>query len=97
MPIFSKAYFTAFEAPPVPSISARSIVLSRKGFRALRKPMWSVLCPISLPSLTTIVFTAPISNASLLNESKNGKIDCLYGMVTLSPEIVFFFINSVKR
>ena len=82
---------TAFEAPPPPRINALSgFLFSINGINDFSKPTQSVLNPIFLLSIFFIVLTAPIALATSSISSRNFIISCLYGIVTLYPDIPFF-------
>ena len=74
IPISLRTNATAFAAPPVPKISAQSCLLVKNGLMLCLKPKASVLYPILLLFLNTIVFTAPISFAIGSISSKKGRI-----------------------
>jgi chorismate synthase len=87
IPLFISPHMTARAAPPAPKRTAFFPLTTNPFFsKPVTKPTESVLCPVSFPSSTTTVLTAPIILAFSSIASKNLMILTLCGIVTLKPQ-----------
>ena len=76
----------ALAAPPAPRIATTLPASGMSAsFRERTKPLPSVFSPISLPSRTATVFTAPMMRAASLSSSRYSSTATLWGMVRLMP------------
>jgi len=75
-------------APPAPIIRTFLPLGSKPASSRsdLIYPLESVLCPISIPSLFSMVLTEPIRDTSAVTSSRNGITFSLWGIVTFTPQ-----------